>query len=64
MEWDGEAGGDAAEHRDGRDGKCSCTTSSDFEEFYAVCYKSDGGVGAVEEHPGADVCIVGREDIG
>ena len=58
MEWDGEASGDAAEHRDGGDGKCSCTTGSDVEEFYAVCNKSDGGVGAVSEYAGADVYVL------
>ena len=61
MEWDGEASGDAAEHRDGGDGKGSCTTGSDVEEFYAVCYKSNGGVGAVSEYAGADVYVLRAE---
>ena len=61
MELNGEAGGDAAEHRDGRDGKGSCTTGSDVEEYYAVCYKSDGGVGAVSEYAGADVYVLRTE---
>ena len=61
MEWDGEASGDAAEHRDGGDGKGSCTTGSDVEEFYAVCYESDGGVGAVSEYAGADVYVLWAE---
>ena len=61
MEWDREASGDAAEHLDGGDGKGSCTTSSDVEEFYAVCYKSNGGVGAVSEYAGADVYVLWAE---
>ena len=58
MEWDGEASGDAAEHRDGGDGKGSRTTGSNVEEFYAVCYKSNGGVGTVSEYAGADVYVL------
>ena len=61
LEWNGEASGDAAEHRDGGDGKGSCTTCSDVEEFYAVCNKSDGGVGAVSEYAGADVYVLRTE---
>ena len=61
MEWDGETSGDAAEHRDGGDGKGSCTTGSDVEEFYAICYKSDGGVGAVSDYAGADVYVLWAE---
>ena len=61
MEWDGEASGDAAEHRDGGDSKGSCTTSDVDEEYYAVCNKSDGGVGAVSEYAGADVYVLWAE---
>ena len=60
MEWDGEASGDAAEHRDGGDSKGSCTTSDVDQEFYAVCNKSDGGMGAVSEYAGADVYVCGQ----
>ena len=61
MEWDGEASGDAAEHCDGGNSQSCCTTSSDVEEFYAVCNKSDGGVGAVSEYAGADVYVLRAE---
>ena len=61
MEWDGEAGGDAAEYRDGGDGYGSCTTSYVDEEYYAVCYKSDGRMGAVSEYAGADVYVLWAE---
>ena len=61
MEWDGKASGDAAEHRDGGDGKGSRTTGSDVEELYAVSYKSNGGVGAVSEYAGADVYVLRAE---
>ena len=36
-------------------------TSYDDEEYYAVCYKSDGGVGAVCEYPGAYVYVLRAE---
>ena len=58
MEWDGEASGDAAEHRDGGDSKGSCTTSDVDEEYYAFCNKSDGGVGAVGKYAGAYVHVL------
>ena len=61
MEWDGEASGDAAEHRDGGDSKSCCTTGSDVEEFYAVCYKPNGRVGTVSEYAGADVYVLWAE---
>ena len=61
MEWDGDAGGDAAEHRDGGDGEGSSTTSCDVEEYYAVCNEPDGGVSAVGEYSGADVYALWAE---